>query len=208
MKVVLCVLVTVLAELCRADLLFITRGVATHVKRQSGKINFYPFNMTDADGVSITFDAMKEVGGGAEITAHTYRNFAQLNFATSDTEDAIYPGSSVDVTKFSCMTDIPLDSVNAKLTTEIYIFKENGSITVDGKHFEVKAGQMKFDVMVQNWTFCNTCTNNGQAVTGEYLDVDIYVKARQTPKKTNKDGTYELGGGTVMTFPKSVSMKI
>lgn len=208
MKVTVFMFVAIFVGICIADKMITTNGITTKVKGQSGKISVYASNMTEADGITITFDAMKEFGGSEALIDHSYQNFAQLDFIFSNVTEGTYPNSSVDVSMFSFMADIPIDNVNAKLTTFIYMFKENGNITVDDEDIDVKAGQMKFNIMVENWTFCNPCKNKGQDVSGDSLHVDIYVKAKQAPKKSDKNATYELGGGSTMIVPKWVSTRL
>ena len=183
-------------------------GITTKVKGQSGKIAVYKASEGADSGVTITYDAIKEVtAAGEDINSHTFNNFAKMDFTFSDVTAGNYMSSSVNASMFSFMANMTVDGVMATLTSYIYVFRERGNITIDGEDFMVTPGLMKFNVKVEDWAFCNTCKNKGdQSVSGEYLDVYIEIKAKQSPQKGNKNGTYELGDGAMMTVPKEVSL--
>lgn len=181
-------------------------NVTTTVLGQSGKIRVYKGdNMTN--GVTITFDDILEIDeSGDTIMAHRYNNFAQLTFEFSELENTTYPDSNVSVLKFSFNADIPVESNTAKLTSEIFMFNEGGNITVDGNEVKVDEGTMKFNVKIESWSFCNTCTNKGKDVTGEFLDFSIEIKGASQPTES-KPGVYDFGEGASVLVPKKVSVR-
>lgn len=46
-----------------------------------------------------------------------------------------------------------------ELKLTVYIFQEDGNITVDGETTVVTAGTVKFNLEVQKYTFCNVSTD-------------------------------------------------
>lgn len=183
-------------------------GITTKVKGQSGKISLYPAGKTESQGVTITFDAIKEADADGVINeqGHFFNNFARLDFTFSDIEQTTYVNSSVNVAQFSFMSTIDVEAnVNATLTSYVYIFKEDGNITVDGEDVEVTSGMMKFNLKIENWTFCNPCTKGNKDYIGEYLDFYINVQSKGTPNK-GKNNTFNLGDGATMVNPREVSL--
>lgn len=106
-----------------------------------------------------------------------------------------------------------LNDDGATLETVIYIFKEDGNITLGDEGTLVQKGNMKFSTTIKNWGFCGqggvaSCTQNQ---VGEFLDFSIIIKGKGTPKKKSnakKKGDadeYELGEGSTVLMSKKVS---
>jgi len=169
-----------------------------------GKIELYNSNnMTNA--VSISFVSVKEIdSNNTEIAAHSVNDFSQIMFTLSAKQDMNYPSPSLPATKFSMSADLVVDAANnltATLTAEIWVFKTNGTTAQQVDGYDIYAGDVKVNVMVKNWTFCDpasvTCTSgDGQTnLTGQFVDVTIKVKGMKPA--TLKSGTtmmYTLGG--------------
>lgn len=183
----------------------------TKVKGQSGKIAVYR-NGNESDGVTITFDAIKELDSSeTEVNKHSYNNFAQLTFSFSNPENTTYRDTNVTVTQFNFTSTIPLGNGTATLTSYVYIFTSEGNITVDGNDFGVKYGDMKFNAEIENWPFCagsgSDCKQGQTFYTGQYVDFSVEIKGKKTPESVTDSGIqgeYDLGGGDTVVVPKKV----
>lgn len=207
----ICVLGAVAGVVYSEDKEVSAGGVSTHVKGQSGKISVYPSDKTQSDGVTINYSAIKEISeDSAEINSHSFNTFASQDFTFSNIVNDTYMDTNVSVVTFSFSAVITIgqgsSAPQATLTSEVFVFREDGTIQVDGEDFEVSAGLMKFNIKIEDWPFCNPCTSGNKNENGMYLDVEIEVKGKLSSSKSqNKEGEYMLGGA-VMTVPKQVRL--
>ncbi|KAL4228464.1 hypothetical protein ACF0H5_011511 [Mactra antiquata] len=178
-------------------------NITANVLGQSGKIRLYKWDNV-SDGIVITFSAIAELTDAEEeIRAHRYYSFAQLDFIFSDLENTTYMDSNVTVTKFSFSAQIPIGGNSANLKSEVFLFTEDGNITVAGEEVEVTEGTMKFNVEIDSWTFCDNCKQGNKDVTGALLDFDVEIKGASAPKETSP-GVYDMGDGATVLVPRQV----
>lgn len=197
------ILLVVIAGVFADDKTVTVGNFTTKVKGQSGKIAVYK-GTNESNGITITFDAIHEIDtAGEKIQKHSYNNFAQLTFTFSDLVNSTYAGSNVSVTEFSFTAVIPLDGSTATLTSYAYIFTSDGNITVDGNDEQVKAGDMKFNAKIENWPFCNTCTQGNKQYTGQNLDFYVEIKGKGALNSTGS-GSYVDDDGSKILTPKQV----
>ena len=188
-----------------------------HVKvlGRSGKIQLgnQPNPSSDPNRITIEFSELKEkLADGSDIkdNKHKFNNFAKTDFEFTPPVDAIFMNST-QVRTFTFNSTLNDDG--ATLETVIYIFKEDGNITLGDESTLVQKGNMKFSTTIKNWGFCGqsgvaSCT---QTQVGEFLDFGIIIKGKGTPKKKSnaeKKGDadeYELGEGSAVLMSKKVS---
>lgn len=189
-----------------------------HVKvlGRSGKIQLgnQPNPSSDPNRITIEFSELKEklADGESDIkdNKHKFNSFATTDFEFTPPVDAIFMNS----TRVRTFTfNSTLNDDGATLETVIYIFKEDGNITLGDEGTIVQKGSMKFSTTITNWGFCGqggvaSCTKNQ---VGEFLDFSIIIKGKGTPKKKSnakKKGDadeYELGEGSAVLMSKKVS---
>ena len=180
-------------------------GIKTEVKGNSGKIAIFKSNGSASDGVTINFDAIREVDtNGDAISDHSFNNFAQLEFTVSDIADGMVNG--VNASTFQFKADIDIGSNTSTLITDIYVFPVATTISIDGYDVALKPGMLKFNIEVTAWPFCNPCTKGNTEYTGSFLELDIEVKGKKAPKSTTGGNKYDLGGGATFGLSTGVSI--
>lgn len=159
---------------------------------KSGKIELYKGTDTSVEAaVRITMDAIRErdaagntFNGGQPSSKRKYENFAQTIFTFGSIEDTTVPGCN----RFNdCTTGVGAKKIDfsvpnlgngATLKISLLTFLERGVVkTTDTEAFPVAPGSSKFDIYIDNWTFCSASDAGSpcQGGTGEYVDVDIQV---------------------------------
>lgn len=204
-------------HLGQADEEVTAEGVSVKLQGQSGGMTIGRTENPDQDknAVKIKFDAIQErdssgkIVGTSSNTKHSFNNFAQLSFEISSLQDTEYENLTAKRINFNA--SIP--SVSATLLVQTYIFTEAGNITVDGEITEVKKGTVKFNIILDGWTFCtgSTCSKGGTEEVGAYVDLTISIKGKGTPSRktgNNKrtDGEeYDLGGEASVALSKKIT---
>lgn len=192
-----------------------------NVKGQSGKIALTK-SATDTESKKSTTITMKSlyekdkdgnIIGTSGSLKHSFNNFAQLDFEFSPLVNSTYQELSCRYYNFTA-TDIVNE--NTTLTAFIYIFQENGTITVgEDQEVDVKEGTVKFSVEVENWPFClaksecsdSTCCQKGSTYeVGSYLDFTIEMKTNdEDPSDIQEDSdTLSLGNNTQIILNSQV----
>ncbi|XP_014664477.1 PREDICTED: skeletal aspartic acid-rich protein 2-like [Priapulus caudatus] len=180
--------------------------VCTQVLGQSGKIVVGTSDppTSDDNRVTISFNSIKELSADdAEVgkgkDSHSINSFASQTFVFSDIDnDAKFQ----DIGAVSFNFTAELEGPDATLAVTAYIFTEDGNITNGDEWFLVQAGNMKFNVEIDNWAFCKhivECKQGSTVEAGEKLDfmMDIKGKGNAAKKDDDKSGTavnYDLGG--------------
>ncbi|XP_061163394.1 skeletal aspartic acid-rich protein 1-like [Saccostrea echinata] len=201
-----------------ADTEVSAEGVFVKIQGQSGGMTIGKAKNPDQDNnaVKIKFDAIQEKDSSGNIVGasgnakHSFNNFAQLDFVFSSLRDTEYENLTAKAINFTAS----ISSVNAKMRVETFLFTESGNITVDGESTMVEKGSVKFNIKLEDWTFCDNSGNckKGQATEiGEYVDLTISIKGKSTPSRktgNNKrtDGEeYALGGDASVALSKKIS---
>ncbi|XP_053372483.1 skeletal aspartic acid-rich protein 2-like [Mercenaria mercenaria] len=86
----------------------------------------------------------------------------------------------------------------------MYIFKESGDIVQENETVSVKAGNVKINIDITSWSFCDGSSSCKQNEMGEYLDFDIVMKGKSgsaTRADSESGNTYTLGdsGSTMLS---------
>ncbi|XP_032229766.2 skeletal aspartic acid-rich protein 1 [Nematostella vectensis] len=161
-----------------------------NVQGKSGKMMIHKKGQTPSDGLMVSYEDLKEVDqGGSDVgmsggTKHSFNNFATLNFTFTDAVDKQLKG--IDAKYFTFMANIP--DVGAIYTSEVYIFKKNGSFEWGDEEVEVEPGTVKFNIKIENWKFCGqqvVCQKGGKNETGFFLDSTVCFKGKTEGMKKN-----------------------
>ncbi|XP_061196981.1 uncharacterized protein LOC133205231 isoform X2 [Saccostrea echinata] len=183
-------------------------GVYVRVLGQSGKILMGRTRnpAEDPNGLKVTFDAIQETdkSGNAIGTSgrvkHSFNTFASQKFTVSNITEDQYQNLTARRLDFNAS----LASVGATLTVQIYLFSEEGNITQGDEVTQVSKGTLKFNIIIQNWSFCGTngeeCKKGQTTYDGEFIDFTISIKGKKSASK--KDGRkkrtnaqeFDLGG--------------
>ena len=193
-----------------------SEGVSVKIQGQSGGMTIGRTANPDLDNnaVKIKFDAIQEKSENGTIVGtsgnqkHSFNNFAKLPFTISNLEDTKYENLTAKRINFTAN----IASVSSNLNVQTYIFSESGNITVDGESTQVDKGTVKFNIVLDGWTFCEvgTCRKGQTDEIGKYVDLTIYIKGKGTPSRktgNNKrtDGEeYDLGGEASIALSRKV----
>lgn len=203
-------------HLGQADEEVTAEGVSVKIQGQSGGMTIGRTENPDQDknAVKIKFDAIQEKDLGGNIvgtsgnTKHSFNNFAQLPFEISSLQDTKYQNLTAKRINFTAS----IQSVST-LRVQTYIFTEAGNITVDGEITKVEKGTVKFNIILDGWTFCtaSTCSKGGTEEVGAYVDLTISIKGKGMPSRktgNNKrtDGEeYDLGGEASVALSRKIT---
>ena len=199
-------------------------GIYVKVLGHSGKI-MMSRSMdieTDEKRIVVQFDEIKEkaengddVGkSGNTNQKHGFNTFASQQFEFSEVSDGMFENISAKYFNFTAYI-----AAGAKLTVDVYIFSENGTISLGGENTTVSKGSVKFNIRIDDWMFCGDpgveCKRGQTIETGKYLDFTIAIKGKgASPQKKMAGGKrttaeeYELGGGNVVISKKVKCTKL
>ncbi|KAL4228725.1 hypothetical protein ACF0H5_011768 [Mactra antiquata] len=177
-------------------------GIEVKVHGQSGKMTVMKTGVTAdkaASSVTIEFDNLNEIsedGSMINDNAHKVITFANQEFTFGEPMDDDYPGTELGVKTITFQSVL-----ENQATVEIlmYIFKEAGDITNDNETISVKEGDLKFNIDISDWTFCDANLNCPKSAIGKHLDFDIVIKGKsKASKNTDSDNEqYDFGNGIV-----------
>lgn len=203
-------------HLSQADEEVTAEGVSVKIQGQSGGMTIGRTENPDQDknAVKIKFDAIQErdssgnTVGTSGSDKHSFNNFAQLPFEISSLQDTTYENLTAKRINFTAS----ITSVSATLRVQTYIFTEDGNITIGGEITKVEKGTVKFNIILDGWTFCteSTCNKGGSGEVGAFVDLTISIKGKGTPSRktgNNKrtDGEeYDLGGEASVALSKKI----
>lgn len=175
-----------------------------------GNMNFKAFgekNDTISD-FKVKFLSIKEVDGNGNVVGkktenHSVTDFSNVTFTIKNSNDTVFPKSNLNISLIT-MESSPIFK-DAKLFADVYIFREDGSLTLGDKKYEVKDGDVKFDISVKKWNFCaikvNTTDNttsgncpgdNNTFENGAFLDLEFAVDAK-IKSSQNGEGRFTYG---------------
>ena len=193
-----------------------SEGVSVKIQGQSGGMTIGRTANPDLDNnaVKIKFDAIQEKDENGEVVGtsgnqkHSFNNFAQLPFEISNLEDTKYENLTAKRIIFTAS----ISSVSSNLSVQTYIFSESGNITVDGESTQVDKGTVKFNIVLDGWTFCEvgTCRKGQTDEIGKYVDLTISIKGKGTPSrktgnnKRTSGEEYDLGGEASVALSRKV----
>lgn len=205
------------AEISSRTAFLRAEGLTVKIHGQSGKmtIGYSEDPDQDSNKVQVTFDAIGEIAtDGTEIgqagqQTHTFNTFANLDFSFSQIKDDRYMNLSSKRVDFSA--NFP--STGARLVVQVFVFTQAGEISIDGERTAVTAGTVKFNILVESWSFCGyngvTCTKGNVEQRGEAIDFTISVKGKgdqqvRTQGKKTDGEEFDLGGEASLLLSRKV----
>ena len=150
---------------------------------------------TDPEEVTVSFQYLFEVAEDGSTIGPSFIDFASTGFETTQTVGEFF-GDQSNVTALRVTFDGSIDGVGT-INMDAYIMLTSGTIfNGDGEPTAVVEGDVKFNIGMSGWTFCdanNPC--GGSDVTSEFVDVAIEIKgSNDQPEPSDTDAlTFDLG---------------
>jgi len=159
-------------------------------------MNLYRIEEIDATGQRV----------GNSTKGHFDSNLREYQYNISSVETK-YPGSDLNVTVIQ-MASLNNIGSSAKLLSKIYIFGQDGEITLENTKYKVKDGDLKFEFQISNWTFCTVNTtnnvttgncqgNNNTFEKADYLQMQINIK-ELTNNAVKSGNNFKFGENTLI----------
>merc|ERR1712100_851862 len=157
---------------------------------------------SDPNKIRVQIEALRQkdsagnVLGSGGNAKHSFNSFATQDFAFGALEDTSYGGVTCVKLPFTATL-----APGSKIEIQVFLFKENGTITVGADKFAVTNSTMKFNVLLSNWVWCsNNGVCKGTDGVGASVELDFSVTSKEAAKKSpNATGlVYSLGGGARM----------
>lgn len=187
-------------------------GIWAKVIGQSGKIDLAPSQdvSSDPNKIRVQIEALRQkdsagnVLGSGGNAKHSFNSFATQDFAFGALEDTSYGGVTCVKLPFTATL-----APGSKIEIHVFLFKENGTITVGADKFAVTNSTMKFNVLLSNWVWCsNNGVCKGTDGVGASVELDFSVTSKEAAKKSpNATGLlYSLGGGARMRLSDKIQL--
>jgi len=98
-------------------------------------------------------------------------------------------------------------SNHAILLVRTLLFEEDGLLASNLDQFNVTAGTLKVDLFIRGWTFCNSVSSRrGCLARGDYLQVDLALKALMDVIESINNSTYVIGPDTILIVNPEVEV--
>lgn len=160
-----------------------SEGTTVKVLGQSGKISLTRENKI----VTIDFDSMVEKDATGETVGmtgalndqHGVNSFATQSFTFSQLSVVNYKNLSFDTFTF----ESPINSIG-KLKCQVFIAKENGTITDGDDTFSVSNGDVKWNIEIPEWTFL---------INGAFIDLDVEIKTKSGEEASGSGKSFSVG---------------
>lgn len=182
------ILLLLLLGVVYADVSHNSSGTTIDVLGQSGKVKVF----RNGQEWSMQVDFLSEMDqfdnevGNIGQDKHSVNSFATQSFTFSPLSDKDYKNTSVKEFTF----ETPVYSIG-KLKLVTMLIGGSGSMGTETESWSVSPGDMKWNIELSDWTFCNPCADG----TAKFIDVGIEVKGSKNEAKGNK--SVDLGGATL-----------
>ena len=195
--------------------------VKVDVKGQSGKFSLYDETVgsSDPNKVTIELDYLYEMAangvdkvGNTGSTKHSIQTFASQDFTIAQPVDTVLNAdgdsrNGVGAQRISFASTV---STIGKITVDTYVLKSAGTVGTDSESWAVRANDVKFNIVLSEWTFCAPCGNGAKAATSEFIDVAVKIKGKgakpEKNVKASKNITYDLGGDVPLVLSNRIEV--
>ena len=156
----------------------------------------------DPADIVMQFTEIKELNKDGADVGNTFNTFAdQLFVSEGRFKEASIPNSdAAGDTADRHSYHGTLKNPQSTLTAIIYIVKEDVAVTLGTETANLKKGQVKINLQLENWPW---------SATGQYLDFVVTIKSYATPtKRAASSGgglAYDMGADGIMELSKMVS---
>ena len=136
-----------------------------------------------------------------KIKMRRFRDFAKQNFNFEAKRSKVamrHAMKSVKAAVQKFQTSLP-DGIG-KITIDLALPEEDGDIDIDGEKQKLKIGDMKFNIEMSEWTWCDNAA---------FLDVYMKLASKKKPTKRQARSkslpvSYDLGGNKTVSFSGKV----
>jgi len=185
--------------------------VAVKIIGKSGKFTVYnkAKGLGDANKVTVEMDALREIdASGNEVgksgsIKHSINTFAAQDFQISAPESVkMGVNNSVSATKVNFISSV---SGIGTIYVDTFVMNSAGSVGPDGEPWPVVAGDMKFNVALSGWSFCDAASCKDGI--GDSVELDIKMKGKnpmalKTPGSSKNK--FDLGGGVKLQLTNKI----
>ena len=164
-----------------------SNGTSIQVLGQSGKATI----TRNGKDITMQVDYLSEVDvAGNEVgkvgsSKHSVNSFATQSFTFSPLRDVAY--QNVSAKEFTFET--PIYDIG-RLQLDTLLLGNDGSVGTETETWNVRPGDLKWNIRLSEWTFCNPCADG----IAEFVDVGIEIKGQE---ETKSNTTVDLGSATL-----------
>ena len=173
---------------------------------QERKAQFSVFDsglgQTDENQVSVVLQRAEEkTADGTPVEGHAV-DADDSEFTISQIQGIVFTG--VEARKVSFASQSEGNGGTVKM--DVFQFMSDGEVVNDDEVYSVRAGDIKFNLELENWGFCDgedgvECASESP---GMYVDIAVKIKGRDKP---NGSGLmFDLGGNVPLTLSNKVTI--
>lgn len=137
----------------------------------------------------IAADTVSKVGNTGN-PKHSIQTFATQAFIVQDPVDTTLHDGSVHAQKVRFSSPI---STIGKITLDTFILKSSGTVGTDTESWAVRANDVKFNIVLSDWDFCDPCGNGNNAASSAFIDVAVKIKGQGAAPVSYQRFILELG---------------
>lgn len=158
---------------------------------------------TDANRVLLVLNKLSEVAMDGTMVDPTHSvNLEDKAFNITQVLGVFFGGIEARKISFS-------SSVNGvgNIKLEAFQIRSNGTITNDGgESWPVSPGDIKFNIVLTDWSFCGDAVECDGGAVGEYIDVAVEIKGRKNKPEKDQDDEllFDLGGNVPLQLSTTV----
>ena len=149
---------------------------------------------TDPNAVSVVLSYLYEIAQDGETIGPSLVDMEYQDFNVTQTLGSFFGGIQARNVQFEAV----IDGVGT-IEMQAYIMLTNGTVAAPGgnESWPVQPGDVKFNVVMKNWTFCGDTNPCGDSnATSAYVDVAFRIKGNfiDPQQSTNNSLLFNLGG--------------
>jgi len=181
--------------------------MTVQVLGQSGKFKVYKTALGGADDkqVVVEMDALREVdSAGNEVgtsgsTKHSINSFASQSFTFAPVEAVALGNATANKVSFTSQI-----STVGEIRVDTYIVSKDGYAGPQGEEWPVSPGDVKFNIAMPSWTWCNPCKQGNTNEVGAFIDLDVVIKGKADSAEKGISQSYDLGGDAKLELTDKV----
>jgi len=184
-------------------------GMAVTITGQSGKFKVFQTELGSNDDktIFVEMDALREVDstgsavGTSGSTKHSINSFASQSFTFTDLQEVALGNATANKVSFSSQI-----TTVGQIRVDTYIVTKEGYAGPQGEEWQVSPGDVKFNIAMPSWTWCNPCKQGNTNEIGAFIDLDVVIKGKagNASKRASNSETYDLGGNVNLELTNKV----
>jgi len=162
------------------------------VKGKSGKFSIERQNLGKGkkkSTVSVNVDSVTEVDSKGKVVGktgkvkHSIKSLANQDFTFTVAKEDVVAGANATAKATRVTFDATLDT-GSNLVIETLLISSKGTVGTDTETWTVLPGDLKWNIALSNWTWCNPCKEGD----GAFVDVDLEIKGSKKEPKAREKG--------------------